>query len=132
MHISASHRRVLIAGGALFLLGATLVAGSYVVQGGWRSADVSDVMPLSEECAVHDRAGTLYRYSYYVDGQTYYYDECQLSRADTVETISYDPQDPYTAAITRADTYRVTGFVVAAMGLLVTIGALLLPGKLHS
>lgn len=123
---------MLIAGGVLFLVGAALAVGSYAQQAGWKSVETTDVTPLNQPCEADGKSASLYRYAYYVDGQTYYYDECRASRADGMRTISYDPQDPYTATMTGTTIARNAGFIIAALGLLVTIGAQFLPGKPHA
>ncbi len=130
MHISPAHRWVLIVGSVVFFVGALLVAGTYVVQSGWQSVETSDVTPLNQSCEAAGSSGTFYRYAYYVDGQTYYYDECRTAApTGSGYSITYDPQDPYTASINSTDNYRIIGFILAGLGLLTTIAGQLLTGR---
>lgn len=109
-----------------------VVVGAYSVQSGWKSVEASDVTPLGQACEVEERDGLLYRYAYYVEGQTYYHDACRPAGVQAgVRVIAYDPQDPYNAAISDTDTFKYAGIALAAVGLMVTIVALFARAKPH-
>lgn len=135
MPSSLSHRLspqhwVLLAGGVVFLAGVALIIGVSSVQSGWKSVEASDVTPLNDVCTVKGQTGVLHRYSYYAEGQTYYYDRCYAAGTQVkIQAITYDPHDPYDATIDDTDRFKYTGIALTALGLVVTIGALFFRAK---